>query len=281
MKNSQEPLSNPFDLLRQGCERPWEVAVAPFMVAPRTWYVGNSWVGAYLIESSAGLILIDATMQPQVYLVFESVRMLGFDPHDIRLLLLSHAHYDHCGGIRAVQELSGARLYMAKEDYDFISEHPEMVLTEGYPYGGLKPDHYYSEDTPVVLGDIQVDTVHTPGHTPGTTSFFFDTTDKAGVSFRCGMHGGVGVNTLTDDFIREYDLPISTRRDYLNSMRKVRDLPVDITLGSHPGQTDMLSKVSLIREDFNPFFDRNAWPSLIDKRIAMIREILDTTELEE
>ena len=65
MKTEQAPLTNPFDLLKQCCERPWEVAVNPFKVAPHTWYVGNSWVGAYLIETSAGLILIDATCSPR------------------------------------------------------------------------------------------------------------------------------------------------------------------------------------------------------------------------
>jgi metallo-beta-lactamase class B len=280
MKSNHPPLTNPFGLLKQGCERPWEVAVPPFKVAPRTWYVGNSWVGAYLIKSSEGLILIDATMQPQVYLVFESIRMLGFDPHDIKLLLLSHAHYDHCGGVRAVLELSGAKLWMAKEDADFICERPEMILTEGYPYGEIKADFFYSDSKPIILGDIQIDTIHTPGHTPGTTSFFFDTVDTNGMRSRCGIHGGVGVNTLSDDFIQEYNLPFSTRRDYMNSMLKVKDLPVDITLGSHPGQTNMLDKVPSIQEDFNPFLDRTVWPSLIEKRIAMIQEILDTTELE-
>ncbi len=270
---------NPYDLLIQGCERPWETAVEPFRVAPKTWYVGNSWVGAYLIETSEGLILIDATMQPQIYLVFESIRAAGFDPHDIKLLLLSHAHYDHCGGVRPVIELSGAKLYMGKEDYDFITERPEMVLTEKYPYGGLEPDAFYSDTSPIILGDMQIDTVHTPGHTPGTTSFFFNVTEKDRTIHRCGLHGGVGVNTLSDDFIQEFNLPLSTREDYLNSMLKVRDFPVDITLGSHPGQTDMLPKVPSITEDFNPFLDKAVWPAMIDKRIGMIKEIFATTEL--
>ncbi len=270
---------NPYDLLRQGCDRPWEAAVPPFKVAPRTYYVGNSWVGAYLIETSEGLILIDATMQPQIYLIFESIRALGFDPHDIKILLLSHAHYDHCGGVRPVIELSGAKLYMAKEDADFIRERPEIVLMENYPYGGMEPDSFYSDSNPVVLGDMKIETMHTPGHTPGTTSFFFDVTEKDGTTHRCGLHGGVGVNTLTDDFIREFNLPISSRQDYLNSMLKVKELPVDITLGSHPGQTDMLSKVPEITDEFNPFLDSSVWPALIEKRIAMIKEILEKTEL--
>ena len=275
MSQALQTITNPFDLLKQGCERPWEVAVAPFEVAPRTWYVGNSWVGAYLLESTEGLILIDSTMQPQVYLVFESIRMLGFDPKDIKLLLLSHAHYDHAGGVRAILEHSGAKLYMSKEDSDFIAERPEMLLTENYPCGDFKADEFYSDDKAIVLGDRTIHTVHTPGHTPGTTSFFFEAVDEAGNIYQCGMHGGVGVNTLVDEFIKEYDLPVSTRQDYLNSMNMVRNRKVDITLGSHPGQTDMLEKVDLIAPGNNPFLDPSVWGNLIDKRIGMIKEILE------
>lgn len=267
------PPTDPVEFLKQGCERPWEVAVSPFQVAPRTWYVGNSWVGAYLIETSEGLILIDTTMQPQVYLLFESIRMVGFDPRDIKRLLLSHAHYDHCGGVRAVLELSGAKLYMGKQDADLIRERPEMILSEGYPCGSFEADCYFSDDLPVVLGDMAVTTVHTPGHTPGTTSFFFDVTDGNGNRYHCGMHGGVGVNTLSDDFLADHHLPVSLRQDYLNSMLKVRELQVDITLGSHPGQVGMLEKATRITPSYNPFLDKTVWPELINRRIAMAREL--------
>ncbi|MGD8399469.1 MAG: hypothetical protein PVH64_00820 [Bacillota bacterium] len=56
------------EMVVQGCERPWEVAIEPFKVTPHTYYIGNSWVGAYLIDTSEGLILIDTTMQPQRFI---------------------------------------------------------------------------------------------------------------------------------------------------------------------------------------------------------------------
>ncbi len=271
---TRQPLTDPFELLKQGCERPWEVAVPPFQVAPRTWYVGNGWVGAYLIGTSEGFILIDATMQPQVYLLFESIRMLGFNPADIKLLLLSHGHYDHCGGVRAVVEASGAKLFMSREDAKMMEERPDLVFTEGYPFGEFEIDGFFSDKKPMVLGDMEVTTVHTPGHTPGTTSFFFSVTDEAGNRYRCGLHGGVGVNTLSDDYFTTCKVPVSLRRDYLNSMLKVRDFEVDITLGSHPGQIGMLEKVADITPSHNPFLDRTVWPDLIDSRMAMAKELM-------
>lgn len=261
---------NPYDCLHQGCLRPWEVDSGPFPVAERTWYVGNNWVGAYLLESSEGLILIDTTMQPQVYLVTENIRRLGFDPADIRLILLSHMHYDHVGGVRALQELSGARVMMSREDWDFLQTRPEQLMAEGYPMGEFRPDAFFADDTPVVLGDRTIRTMLTPGHTPGTTSFFFHTGDKL-----CGLHGGVGLNTLSDEALADAGLGTDMRDRYLASMLRLRDMPVAITLGSHPAQVAMMDRVSDIRDGHNPFHDPAVWPRLIDARIGQIRALME------
>ena len=274
MKQEIQQPKEPVDYLHQGCQRPWEVAVDPFRVAPRTYYVGNAWVGAYLIESSEGLILIDSTMQPQIYLVFESIRKLGFNPKDVKKILLSHGHYDHAGGIRALLEETGAELYMSKEDEAFLAEYPEQIFSNDYPFGDFTPDQYFSDDNPVVLGDRTIHTMLTPGHTPGTTSFFFDVIEKDGSVHRCGLHGGVGVNTLTDEFLEEYGFSDEMRRIYLDTMLRVRDLKIDITLGSHPAQVKMLEKVSQITDSYNPFLDPAVWPAMIDGRIAMVKELM-------
>jgi metallo-beta-lactamase class B len=276
MRHRYRPIvhADPFECLRQGCERPWEIAVEPFTVAQGVHYVGNGWVGAYLIETSEGLVLIDATMQPQVYLVLESIRRLGFDTADVRLILLSHAHYDHCGGIRAVVEETGARVKAAREDVQMMRERPELVFTMGWPCGPFEVDDFYSDDRPVVLGDTEIRTVHTPGHTPGTTSFFFERPGPHGRALRCGLHGGLGLNTLTDEFLREHRIAATVRDDFLAGLLRVRDLPVDITLGSHPGQTGMFELAERIGPDHNPFIDPTVWPRLIDQRIRMVRALM-------
>lgn len=261
--------SDPFECLQQGCERPWEVDVDPFPVAQRVWYVGNNWVGAYLIQSTEGLILIDTTMQPQVYLLFEAVRKLGFDPTDIKLILISHMHYDHIGGVRAIQEATGAKIMISREDWAFMCDRPDMIFDGGYPCGSFEPDAYYSDDSPVVLGDRSIRTKLTPGHTPGTTSFFFE----AG-GLLCGLHGGVGLNTLSDEFLEKSGLPVSSRDDYLAAMLEVRKIPVEITLGSHPAQVGMMEKVDQIRPDHNPFHDPKVWHQLLDGRIAQVRALM-------
>jgi metallo-beta-lactamase class B len=261
--------TDPYECLQQGCERPWEVDVDPFEVAPRTYYVGNNWVGAYLLQSSDGLILIDTTMQPQVYLVFEAIRKLGFDPSDIKLILISHMHYDHLGGVRPLQEATGAKVMISREDWEFMQARPDMIFAEGYPLGDFTPDAFYDDDAPIVLGDRSIRTVLTPGHTPGTTSFFFD----AG-GHMCGLHGGVGLNTLGDEFLAKSGLPVTARDDYLAAMLKVREIPVEITLGSHPAQVGMMEKVPQIKPGHNPFLNPETWHRLIDGRIGQVRALM-------
>lgn len=263
----------------QGCERPWEQAIEPFKVAPHVYYVGNSWVGAYLINTKAGLILIDSTMHNQVYLVFESVRKLGFDPEDIKMLLLSHAHYDHCGGIRPIIEYTGAKLYMGKEDAYFLTERPDLIYNDGYPFGTFQADSYYDDDTPITLGDISIRTVHTPGHTPGTTSFFFDDKDEKGICYRCGLHGGIGLITLVDEMLPQTGWPVSIRKDFLHSLEKLSKMEIDIVLGSHPNQIQMLEKVGQISETFNPFIDKTVWPKLMNERIVEIKKIIANSKI--
>jgi metallo-beta-lactamase class B len=279
-KSNETNIKDAKFFITQGCERPWEVEIEPFKVAPHVYYVGNNWVSAYLVSTREGLILIDATMHNQVYLVFESVRKLGFNPKDIKLLLLSHAHYDHCGGVRPIIEYSGAKIYMGKEDELLLKARPDLLYTEGYAFGSFEPDEYYDDNSPIALGDMTIHTLHTPGHTPGTTSFFFEDKDEKGNIYRCGMHGGIGVNTLNDEYLEKSQLPISLRNDFLEGLLKLRDMKIDIALGSHPGQTYMLEKIGQISDTFNPFIDDTVWKKLMDERILTIKEIMENTRLQ-
>lgn len=67
---------------------------------------------------------------------------------------------------------------MGKEDEYFLTDRTDLIYTEGYAFGSFKPDEYYDDNKAITLGDITINTLHTPGHTPGTTSFFFDVKDE-------------------------------------------------------------------------------------------------------
>lgn len=265
--------TKPEELLKQGCERPWEVAIEPFRVSPNVFYVGNSWVGGYLVRTSEGLILIDSTMHHQVYLVFESIRKLGLDPADIKLMLCTHGHYDHIGAVRPIVEYSGAKVYMAREEEVFLAEHPELMHRLDYACGEFDIDEYFADNKPITLGGITVRTELTPGHTPGCTSMFIEDHDESGKVHVVGLHGGVGLGTVMTRYLEENGLPASLQDDYLKSLEKLKGRKVDIAIASHPGHIRMLEKIPADRSDFSPFLDPSAWGDFINERIRLFKEM--------
>ena len=109
--------------------RPWELAIKPFQVAPQTWYVaGQTWVGCYLIDTGDGLILIDTAIAESAYMLVDSIYRLGYRPEQIKKILISHAHFDHCGAAAIMKKLTGAEMYLSKEDWEFMKACPKETI---------------------------------------------------------------------------------------------------------------------------------------------------------
>ena len=107
---------------------PWLLKTSPFRVAPHVYYVGNTWVGAYLLDGGDELALIDTTVFEDVYQVIEGIWELGFDPRKIKNILLSHCHIDHSGGVNQIKSISGAAVWQSKEDTDFMTQPANLDL---------------------------------------------------------------------------------------------------------------------------------------------------------
>lgn len=251
---------------------PWAYSVPPFAIAERVYYVGSRWVGSFLLDSGAGFILIDCGMPQTLYLLLESIRTLGFDPRDVRLILISHAHFDHAGAAEALRRYTGAKLYMGRQDRCLVGE-PLLSLGNEYTAPPFEADGYYEPDTPVTLGCFSILPVHTPGHTPGTHSFFFEA-EADGRRVLCGMHGGLGFNTLSAQYLTEAGLPLSLREDFLRGLEKLRSVPVELAIGSHPKVVRMLEKNETRVPGKNPFVDAHTWPDLMEDRIQAFRQFM-------
>ncbi len=254
---------------------PWAYACEPFAVSDHAYYVGNTWVGSYLLDTGEGLVLIDCGMPQTVYLIFESIRKLQFDPRDIRIILLTHAHYDHAGGAEAIRRYTGAELYLGKEDVPLIG-HPELLLSDRIHCPDFQVDRVYEDAHPVCLGRFSVRTVHTPGHTPGARSFFFEDTSDGAMQL-CGMHGGIGFNTLKREFLEAHQFPISLQKRFYEDLLSLRELPVTIALGSHPAHTRMLERRAAGKGNGNPLRDPKYWSAFLTERAdAFRKEILQS-----
>jgi len=247
------------------CTHPWKFAVEPFRIAGNLYYVGNRDVSSHLIDTGEGLILLDTAFPQTVYLLLESVRRLGFDPDDIRYILHSHAHYDHFGGTRAIVELTGAETFLGADDVEVLTQRPELSWGPQYDVAfceTFEVDHPQADGDVVTLGDVRIRCVLTPGHTPGAISWMLDVVED-GRTVRVGFHGGPGLNTLSDEYLRRYDLPVSHRDDYMRSLERLKAEPVDIFLGIHPGQSNTLGRQASRAAGVNPFVDAAAWPKFL------------------
>ena len=132
--------------------------------------MGTNWVSVFLLNTEEGLVLIDCAMQETLYLLIDSIRALGFNPHDIKKLLLTHGHFDHCGAARAIQEMSGCEIWIGEAEEFFFTERRDLIVYEDrYEF---EITNFYDYDAKIDLGDIHIQPVHCPGHTPGTTSLF-------------------------------------------------------------------------------------------------------------
>lgn len=248
------------------CIHPWEYRVDPFRIAGNLYYVGNRDVSSHLIDTGEGLILLDTGFPQTVYLLLESVRRLGFNPDDIRYILHSHGHYDHFGGTRAIVELTGAKTALGKQDIMILTERPELSWAPEYGvefYETFQVDRSLSDGDALSLGSTTVESLHIPGHTPGSLSYFF-TVHHQGAEYTAGIHGAPGLNTLSDEYLKKYGLSFDARQTYMNSLVKLRQQTVDIFIGAHPGQNDTFGKRARMSENQNPFIDRQAWRSFLD-----------------
>lgn len=256
--------------------KPWTAAVKPFQVTPQTWYVsGQTWVGCYLIDTGDGLILIDTAIPESSYLLVDSIYRLGFKLDDIKLILISHAHFDHCGAVAEMKELTGATVYMSKEDYDFMKAYPEetMVLDKDSHPQMFEPDAFYEEGKPITLGNISIRTMLTPGHTIGCTSFFWSEKNPVtGETYEIGMHGGVGANTMNDKYYAiSKGLTPALRDRFIADADKLKKLHVDIALPSHPNQIEIMDKAGTYTHESQPYLDDTVWSDFIDERVRQVK----------
>ncbi|HJC46821.1 MAG TPA: MBL fold metallo-hydrolase [Candidatus Lachnoclostridium pullistercoris] len=258
---------------------PWELAIEPFQVAPQTWYVaGQTWVGCYLIDTGDGLILIDTAIPESMYLLVDSIYRLGFKLSDVKKILLSHAHFDHCGAAAAMKKLTGAELYMSKEDTEFYKKCPEETLVldpDSHPQY-FEVDKYYSDDEPVTLGNISIRTILTPGHTIGCTSFLWDVKNPAtGETYVVGMHGGVGANTMNDDYYSTSKYLTPDLRDrFISDADKLKKIHVDIALPSHPNQIEIVDRAGQYTDENQPYLDDTVWADFIDERVRQVKALM-------
>lgn len=222
----------------------WDGYVKPFRIFGNLYFVGTEPASTHLIDTGEGLILIDTGYQHSLYLLINNIWELGFSPYDIKYLVHTHGHIDHIGGTRALVELTGAKTFIGKPDRNCANG--KLPLTYAAELNMefrevFEPDVLLNDGDRITLGNTEILCVATPGHSLGATSFFFDVSDGDEV-FRAGLHGGMGINTLSKEYLEKYQLPYSLRDVFCNSMLRLNKEKVDIFLGNHMQHNHTLEK---------------------------------------
>ena len=265
MTKREERQATMGQIMHQRFHEPWTLAQKPFKVIENVYFVGNTWVSVYLIDTPVGLILIDCAYEENLYLLIDSIRGLGFDPKDIRHLLISHGHFDHCGAARQLQEMSNCEIWINEKDAYFVTERRDLIAFEDR-VPEFRIDHYYDSDQSICFGGMTIWPVPCPGHTPGTTSFFFEV-EHEGRKLTVAMHGGLGTNTLSKEDLLTNGWPLSFQQGYLDMLRQMKRRSVDVLIPSHAGHAKTYPFFDIAAQDDgtgNGFIRPNAWREMLE-----------------
>ncbi len=242
--------------------------MTPFRMIGNLYFVGTYGASSHMIDTGEGLILIDVGYEETADVVIESLETLGYDVGDVKYILISHGHGDHSDGVPKIVERSGAKVFMHEADNRYLN--------------GFLPDFYLHDGDVIKLGNTEILCLHTPGHTAGVMSFFFNLTEN-GRTYRAGMFGGAGVNQLKKAYLdRRGMLPLSWRADYLESLDRLRGEQVDVFVGNHSWNNHTREKYEQMQSDpaVNPFINANEWCTFLNKCDRKLMEMIDAESRE-
>jgi metallo-beta-lactamase class B len=217
----------------------WTQPTKPFRIAGNIYYVGTAGLASYLIATPKGLILLDATMDQNVPAIEANIKALGFKLSDIKILLNSHAHFDHAGGFAAMKRDTGAKLDAMEGDV-WALENGKHFGDQNYvgTFAPVKVDRHLKDGDKVSLGGVTMTALLTPGHTRGCTTWTTTVRLKAGVKsvvFPCSL--SVAGNKLYGN--KTYPGIVA---DYRASFKRLGTMKADIVLTAHPELSDVMER---------------------------------------
>lgn len=258
--------------------RSWNQPFEPFRIAGNLYYVGASDITSYLITTPEGHILIDGGFVETAPLIRESVKKLGFKMEDVKILLSSHAHYDHAGGLAALKGMTGARFFASAADAPAHARggKDDPVLGDRSAYPPIQADRLLKDGDTVSLGGTTMTAHVTAGHTRGCTTWTMKVADggrKLDAVFICST------SVLPDTRQGRNPSYPGIANDYARTFRALRELPCDLFLASHGSFYNLKDKAARLRrmektEGPNPFIDPEGYRQYVDRNEKAFRERL-------
>ncbi len=208
--------------------RSWNQPVEPFRIVGNVYYVGATEITSYLIATPKGHIVIDGGFVETAPMIVANIRKLGFDPKDVKILLNSHAHVDHAGGLAELKRATGAKLYASRADIPQLARGglDDPQFGNRFPFPPVLADRIVEDGERISLGGTTLTAHLTPGHTRGCTTW----------TMRAGGKNVVFVGSPSTP--TEYRLTNNPRypnavEDYRRQFATLESLGCDVFLASH------------------------------------------------
>jgi metallo-beta-lactamase class B len=251
--------------------------VEPAHIIDNIYYVGTNGVSSFLIVTPKGHILLDSGFNQSVPLIRNSVVTLGFRFEDIRILLSSHAHFDHVAGHALIQEQTGAQVMASALDAEVISRGDEQLWAG---WRGARVDRLLHDGDIVRLDDVELTAHLTPGHTKGCTTWTMDAVDD-GRKLQVVFIGGSGINPGVQ-LVGNKEYP-DIADDYARTFTVLKGLKPEVFLAQHPDIFGFEDKVRQLRSgaEHNPFIDPEGFRQHVKESEDAYREQLQRERAEQ
>jgi metallo-beta-lactamase class B len=251
----------------------WTEPFPPHKIADNLYYVGSKGLASYLVTTPQGNILINSSLEASVPLIQASVEKLGFKFSDTKILLISHAHWDHDAGSAAIKKLTGAQYMVMDADVPVVESGGttdfQYGKTPGNQYPPAKVDRILHDGDEVKLGGVTLTAHKTPGHTKGCTTWTMKAADR-GKTFDVVIVGSPNVNTgykLVNNALYP-----QIAQDFETTFRVLKSLPCDIFLGAHGEYYGMIEKYPRLQNGgANPFVDPEGYQKYVTEREQAFR----------
>jgi len=254
----------------------WSEPFPPHRMIGNIYYVGSRGLASYLVATPAGHILINSNLKSSVALIRDNIEKLGFRFGDVKILLISHGHFDHDGGSAEVKRLTGANYMVMDGDVGVVESGGKVDFQYGDApsllYPATKVDRVLHDGDEVKLGDTVLTAHKTAGHTRGCTTWSLKV-QEAGKTYDVVIVGSPNVNP-------GYKLVNNARYpeiadDYARGFGALKSLPCDVFLGAHGSYYGMEAKYPKLKAgEANPYIDPEGYKNYVAEREQTFRSEL-------
>lgn len=243
----------------------WEMKYQPFRIVGNLYYVGTYDLACYLITTSKGHILINTGLAESVSDIRLNVEALGFKFSDIKILLATHAHFDHVAGMADIKQMTGAQMMINKKDAQALADGGDSDFIfggKGSTFKPVKADRLLNDNDTVRLGDMALTVLNHPGHTQGANSFLFTVKDDT-ASYRVLIANMPTMQEQTD--LKGMTGYQDISKDYAYTFASLKKQIFDIWLSSHAAQFKLHQKRKP-GDPYNPklFSDRAIYDQTVE-----------------